>query len=152
MIGRDRDVVDVLVTHGWFAEDGVPNGNDARVSRLEQHRCGLTGLYRNQRAGHHVLGEGWVGVVATFSMHRSRQTVCFTGDIPTELGQLTALAVLSLSDNQLTGECDHKTRLIASGRRGYHSLSHPLVCMVLRLHPKQSRPADCTHLPEVGQQ
>jgi len=47
MIGRDRDVVDVLVTHGWFAEDGVPNRNDARVSILDQCRCRLTGLYRN---------------------------------------------------------------------------------------------------------
>ena len=103
MIGRDRDVVDVLVTHGWFAEGGVPNGNDARVSRLDQCRRGLTGLYRNQRACHHVLGEGRTGVVAMFSMHRSRQTVCFTGGIPTVLGQLTALAVLNLGTNKLMG-------------------------------------------------
>ena len=103
MIGRDRDVVDVLVMHGWVAEDAVPNGNDARVSRLHRCACGLTGLYRNQRACYHVLGKGRTGVVATFSMHRSRQTVCFTGGIPAVLGQLTALAVLSLGSNKLTG-------------------------------------------------
>jgi len=102
MIGRDRDVVDVLVKHG-FAKGGVPNGNDARVSTLDQCACGLTGLYRNQRACHHVLGEGRTGVVAMFSMRRSRQTVCFTGGIPTVLGQLTALAALNLGTNELTG-------------------------------------------------
>jgi len=106
MIGRDRDVVDVLVMHGWFAEGGVPNGNDARVSRLLRRWRGLTGLYRNQRACYHVLGKGRTGVVAMFSMHRSRQTVCFTGGIPTVLGQLTALTELDLSPNQLTGEWD----------------------------------------------
>ena len=47
MIGRDCDVVDVLVMHGWFAEDAVPNGNDARVSRLAQESSNLTGLFRN---------------------------------------------------------------------------------------------------------
>ena len=103
MIGRDRDVVDVLVTHGWFAEGGVPNGNDARVSILDQCRRELTGLYRNRRACYHLLGEARTGVVAMLSMHRSRQTVCFTGGIPTVLGQLTALAVLDLGMGELTG-------------------------------------------------
>jgi len=93
----------VLVTHGWVAEGGVPNGNDARVSRLDQCGCGLTGLYRNQRACHHVLGEARTGVVAMFSVHRSRQTVCFTGGIPTVLGQLTALKELILGSNKFTG-------------------------------------------------
>ena len=95
-------MLDVLVMHGWFAEGGVLNGNDARVSRLDQYWCGLTGLYHNQRACH-VLGEGRTGVVAMLSMHRSKQTVCFTGGIPTVLGQLTALKELDLSSNKFTG-------------------------------------------------
>ena len=33
MIGRDRDVVDVLATHGWFAERGMPNDSDRRLVR-----------------------------------------------------------------------------------------------------------------------
>jgi len=36
----------------------------------------------------------------------TRLSEWFSGRIPTELGQLTALAWLDLDDNQLTGECD----------------------------------------------
>ena len=100
MIGRDRDVVDVLVTHGWFARGWIPNGS---VSRLHQDRSNLAGLFRNQRVCHHVFGESWTGVVTMFLVHHSRQTVCFTGGIPTELGHLSALIGLSLRKNQLTG-------------------------------------------------
>jgi len=107
MIGRDRDVVDVLVMHGWFAKGGMPNGSDRRISGyILQRGRGLTGLYRTQRASYHILGEARTGVVAMLSMHRSRQTHCFTGRIPTELGQLTALTHLDLINNQLTGQCD----------------------------------------------
>ena len=106
MIGRDRDVVDVLVMHGWFAVGGMPSDNDRRISTLFQHDRGLTGLCRTQRASYHELGEAWAGIVAMLSMHRSRQTTCFTGRIPTVLGHLTALKELRLSDNELTGACD----------------------------------------------
>jgi len=50
MIGRDRDVVDVLALHGWFAEGEMPNDSDGRITRLVQLNCGLTGLYRTQRS------------------------------------------------------------------------------------------------------
>ena len=33
-------------------------------------------------------------------------SACFSGRIPTELGQLTALTGLDLGRNELTGECD----------------------------------------------
>ena len=56
MIGRDRDVVDVLVMHGWFAVGGMPSDNDRRISTLFQHDRGLTGLCRTQRASYHELG------------------------------------------------------------------------------------------------
>jgi len=81
MTGRDRDVVDVLVTHGWFAEGGVPNGNDARVSRLLQDRYGLSGLYRNQRASYHVLGEGRTGVVAIWYSRCTAQGRLFVSQV-----------------------------------------------------------------------
>ena len=99
-------MVDVLVMHGWFAKGGMPNGSDRRISRLLQDKRRLTGLYRTQHASDHILGEARTGVVALLSMHRSRQTACFTGRIPTELGQLTALTQLDLCYNELTGECD----------------------------------------------
>jgi len=52
----------------------------------------------------------------------------FSGRIPTELGQLAALAHLQLDNNKLTGACDYyKTRLIAIGQRLYHSLA--LTCL-----------------------
>ena len=92
--------------HRWFAEGGMPNGSDRRVSALLQRGRRLTGLYRTQRASYHILGEARTGVVAMLSMHRSRQTTCFTGHIPTEIGQLTALTNLDLINNQLTGQCD----------------------------------------------
>jgi len=72
MIGRDRDVVDALAMHGWFAEGGMPNYSDRRIIELVQSFRGLTGLCRTQRASYHELGEAWTGVVAMLSMHRSR--------------------------------------------------------------------------------
>ena len=99
-------MVEVLVMHGWFAEGGMPNDSDRRISRLFESERGLTGLCRTQRASDHILGEARTGVVAMFSMHRSRQAACFTGRIPTVLGHLTALKELALSDNELTGACD----------------------------------------------
>jgi len=36
-------------------------------------------------------------------------SACFTGRIPTELGQLTALTHLWLHRNQLTGACDQSS-------------------------------------------
>ena len=98
--------MDVLVMHGWFAEDGIPNDSDRRIIELVQDQRGLTGLYRTQRASYHILGEAWTGVVAMLSMHRSRQAACFTGRIPTVLGHLTALKELELSNNELTGAFD----------------------------------------------
>jgi len=106
VIGRDRDVVDVLVMHGWFAKGGMPNDSDRRISRLLQDDRGLTGLYGTQRASDHILGEARIGAVAMLSMHRSRQAACFTGRIPTVLGHLTALKELGLSNNELTGTFD----------------------------------------------
>ena len=99
-------MVDVLVMHGWFAKGGMPNDSDRRISRLLQDDRALTGLYGTQRASYRILGEAWAGIVAMLSMHRSRQTTCFTGRIPTVLGHLTALKELRLNDNQLTDQCD----------------------------------------------
>jgi len=141
VIGRDRDVVDVLVMHGWFAKGGMPNDSDRRISRLLQDDRGLTGLYRTQRASDHILGEARTGVVALVSMQSSRQTTCFTGRIPTELGQLTSLTSLDLDRNNLTGACDYnwldcnwKTSLPL----GHSSVLH-------RSHPNRAGAADCTH-------
>jgi len=68
--------------HGWFAEGGIPNGTDTRITRLHEQCADITGLYRDQCASYNV------------------------GRVPTELGQLTALARLDLSHNNLTGECN----------------------------------------------
>jgi len=53
MIGRDRDVVDMLVMHGWFADGVIPNASDARISRLFQRNSGLMGSCRNLCVCHH---------------------------------------------------------------------------------------------------
>ena len=66
MIGRDRDVVDMLVMHGWFADGVIPNGSDARISRLFQNNSDLTGLYL-----YHVVDASWAALCATVSTHRS---------------------------------------------------------------------------------
>ena len=48
MIGRDCDVVDImLVMHGWFADGVIPNGSDSRISRLCQRHSDLMGSCRN---------------------------------------------------------------------------------------------------------
>ena len=91
-------------------------------------------------------------MVAMFSMHRSRQTVCFTGGIPTELGQMTSLTNLSLYDNQLTGECDHKTCLIAIGKRVYHPLSHWFACFSGRIPTELGQLTALTNLSLDGNQ
>jgi len=57
MIGRDRDVVDILVMHGWFADGVIPNVSDARLSKLFQSRSHLTGSYHNECVCYHVVGE-----------------------------------------------------------------------------------------------
>ena len=41
----------------------------------------------------------------------TRSSSCFTGRIPAELGQLTALTRLDLHWNQLTGGCDYGKKL-----------------------------------------
>jgi len=40
------------------------------------------------------------------SLNPTHLSACFSGRIPTELGQLTALTKLTLYNNKLTGECD----------------------------------------------
>ena len=70
---------------------------------------------------------------------------CFTGPIPTELGQLIALTQLDLSDNELTGECDY---LIAIGKRVYHSLNltHCSVCFTGPIPTELGQLTALTHL------
>jgi len=47
-----------------------------------------------------IVSQTWVPLTyAHFHL-----SVCFTGRIPTELGQLTALTELALTNNHLTGE------------------------------------------------
>ena len=64
-------------------------------------------------------------------------SACFTGRIPTDLGQLTALTQLGLEYNQLTGACDQSSiacmQLI--GKRVYHSLTrtHCSACFTGRI-------------------
>ena len=72
-------------------------------------------------------------------------SACFTGRIPTELGQLTALTELFLHTNELTGECDqnspdHKERV-------YNSITH-----LPRSYPNRARPADCSRTVRDAQQ
>ena len=57
MIGRDRDVEDVLLMHGWSAKGVIRNDSDARISGLEHTYRGLTGLSSNYRVCYHVLVE-----------------------------------------------------------------------------------------------
>ena len=44
----------------------------------------------------------------SLSLTLTHVSACFSGHIPTDLGQLTALVYLNLNGNELTGECDHK--------------------------------------------
>ena len=57
----------------------------------------------------------------------------FSGRIPTELGQLTALTKLELHNNPLAGECDQNSLDCDwyQGQRVYHSIS------LTRLHGSQ---------------
>ena len=71
----------------------------------------------------------------------------FSGHIPTELVQLTALTELWLNNNQLTGECDQNSRDCWS-----LPLNHSLVCLFLRPHPNRAWPADCTHKSLLARQ
>jgi len=64
-----------------------------------------------------------IGKRVYHSLTLTHLSAWFSGRIPTELGRLTALMDLRLCGNQLTGECDYKTRLIAIGKRVYHSFN-----------------------------
>ena len=47
-----------------------------------------------------------IGKRVYHSLNLTHLSACFSGRIPTELGQLTALEYLNLQNNQLKGECD----------------------------------------------
>jgi len=67
--------------------------------------------------------------------------------MPTELGQLTALAQLWLNENQLTGACVTETCLIAIGKRVYHSLTLTcLACFSGRIPTELGQLTAVTHL------
>jgi len=76
-------------------------------------------------------------------------SACFSGRIPTDLGQLTALTQLGLEYNQLTGACDQSSiacmQLI--GKRVYHSITHWFACFSGRIPTELGQ---LTALTELG--
>ena len=101
-----------------------------------------------------------IGQRVYHSLNLTHLSACFAGRIPTELGQLSALTQLDLDNNQLTGECDHKTRLIAIGKRVYQCLvsrvcTWPvcIVCLVLFVRYRRLQEVHeikSTRLPRYG--
>jgi len=79
------------------------------------------------------------------SLTHSHSSSRVSGRIPTDLGQLTALTKLCLHCNELTGECDHKTRLIAIGKRVYHSITDCSVCLTDRIPTEIGQLTALTH-------
>jgi len=75
-------------------------------------------------------------------------SACFSGRIPTGLGQLTALTELWLYDNQLTGACDQSSiacMQLLVNESTTHSLTHLCVCFSGRI------PSELVQLTAVTQ-
>ena len=72
-------------------------------------------------------------------------STCFSGRLPTELGQLTALKQLNLYNNELTGECN-QTCLNAIGNRVYHSVTHLFAWFSGRIPTELGQLAALAHL------